>query len=60
MHERQIDRAKAQQQSFDSYVREAATGDSIADQLTKLSNLKDQGVLTNDEFEAQKAKLLSA
>jgi len=60
MHERQIAHAKAQQQSVDSYIREAATGDSIADQLTKLSNLKDQGVLTSDEFEDQKAKLLSS
>jgi len=60
MHERQIDHAKAQQQAVDSYIRETATGGSTADQLTKLSNLKDQGVLTNDEFEAQKAKLLSS
>jgi hypothetical protein len=33
--------------------------ESVADQLTKLADLKDRGVLTDAEFEAQKAKLLS-
>jgi hypothetical protein len=32
---------------------------SIADELLKLKNLKDAGVLTEEEFEAQKKKLLS-
>ena len=32
----------------------------VADQLTKLADLRDRGVLTDDEFEAQKAKLLGA
>jgi hypothetical protein len=32
---------------------------SVADQLTKLADLKDRGVLTDAEFEAQKAKLLA-
>lgn len=31
----------------------------VADQLRKLAELRDQGVLTDDEFVAQKAKLLS-
>lgn len=30
----------------------------LADQLTKLAALRDQGILTEDEFSAQKAKLL--
>jgi hypothetical protein len=29
------------------------------DQLTKLARLKEQGVLTNEEFDTQKRKLLS-
>ena len=33
---------------------------SVADELTKLAALRDSGVLTGDEFEAQKAKLLQA
>jgi hypothetical protein len=32
---------------------------SVADELTKLMKLKDEGVLTQSEFEAQKAKLLA-
>jgi hypothetical protein len=32
----------------------------IADELTKLADLRDRGVLTDAEFEAQKAKLLAA
>ena len=32
---------------------------SVADELAKLGELKKQGLLTNDEFLSQKAKLLS-
>ena len=32
---------------------------SIADEITKLVNLRDSGVLTNDEFTAAKARVLS-
>jgi hypothetical protein len=31
---------------------------SVADELTKLKKLRDDGVLTNEEYEAQKKKLL--
>jgi hypothetical protein len=31
----------------------------VADQLSKLAKLKDQGILTQDEFDAQKKKLLN-
>jgi|TARA_B100001971_G_scaffold190416_1_gene193127 hypothetical protein len=33
---------------------------SMADELKKLSELKDSGILTEAEFEEQKAKLLEA
>jgi hypothetical protein len=35
-------------------------GSSTLDQLRQLGELKDQGVLTDEEFAAQKAKLLAA
>ena len=35
-------------------------GESSADQLHKLADLKEQGVLTDAEFEAQKAKILAS
>jgi hypothetical protein len=38
----------------------AAPGSDLASQLEKLKALKDQGVLTDDEFQKAKAKLLSS
>jgi ABC-type multidrug transport system fused ATPase/permease subunit len=61
MHERQARDAAAQQKAFDAYVRQTAgsSGSSAADELSKLADLRSQGVLTDQEFEAQKAKLLA-
>ena len=38
----------------------ATSGGDVADELTKLADLRDRGVLTDEEFEAQKAKLLAS
>ena len=38
----------------------AAAGPSMLDQLQQLGELKAQGVLTDAEFEAQKAKILAS
>ena len=61
MHERAEQAAQQQQKAFDDYVKQTAgtSGDNSADQLAKLADLKSQGVLTDAEFEAQKAKILS-
>ena len=59
MAKRDMDQAKAQQQEFDSYVRDVAAPTSSADELAKLSDLKAKGVITDAEFQAQKAKLLA-
>jgi ABC-type multidrug transport system fused ATPase/permease subunit len=60
MHERAEQQAARQQKAFDAYVKQTAgsSGDS-ADELAKLADLKSKGVLTDAEFEAQKAKILS-
>ena len=58
MHERQVAAVQAQQQAFDSYVRETA-GTSSADQLAKLADLKASGAITDDEFNQAKAKILA-
>ncbi len=51
-----IEDANAKQKA---YIQEAAgTGVSTADELAKLADLKEKGVITDAEFEAQKAKLL--
>jgi len=60
MHERQLKDAEKSQQAFTEYVQQAAgTGTSTADQLEKLAALRDSGHLTDEEFAAQKAKLLA-
>jgi Short C-terminal domain/Phospholipase_D-nuclease N-terminal len=50
--------ARAQQDRFDSYVREVASSGSTADELTKLAKLRDDGVITAAEFDNEKSKLL--
>ncbi|MGO8826003.1 MAG: SHOCT domain-containing protein [Acidimicrobiales bacterium] len=62
MHERAAQQAADQQKAFDAYVKQAAgtSGDTTADQLSKLAGLKSQGVITDAEFDAQKAKILAS
>ena len=59
MHERAARDAQQQQEAFDSYVKETAGTSSTTDELAKLADLKAKGVLSDAEFEAQKAKLLA-
>ncbi len=62
MHERDIEQAQAQQAAFAAYVKDAAGtggGGGTAEELTKLADLKERGVITDAEFEQQKAKLLT-
>jgi hypothetical protein len=59
MHEHAAKDARAQDAAMTEYVRQAAGTTSTADELTKLAALRDQGVLTEQQFEAQKAKLLA-
>jgi Short C-terminal domain/Phospholipase_D-nuclease N-terminal len=61
MHERAAAQAAQQQKAFDQYVKQTAgtPGDTTADQLSKLADLKSSGVLTDAEFEAQKTKILA-
>ena len=59
MSERDVQRAQQQQDQFNAYVREAAgSGSNSADELSKLADLKAKGVITDAEFEQQKAKVL--
>ncbi len=39
------------------YGGDRGGGPSLADELTKLDRLRDEGVISNEEFEAQKARL---
>jgi len=60
MRDRDVARAQDQQDQMDAYVRQAAgASDGVADELAKLGELKSSGVISDDEFAAQKAKLLA-
>jgi len=60
MHERAADQAAREQKAFDAYVKQTVgSSGSSADELSKLADLKAKGVLSDAEFEAQKAKLLA-
>ena len=59
MHERTAERSKAAEEAAQAYIREAAGVPSPAEELAKLAELQDKGVLSAEEFAAQKAKLLA-
>jgi ABC-type multidrug transport system fused ATPase/permease subunit len=59
MHEHQVRDAQLQEEQLRSYVQEAAGSQSSADQLTKLADLRDRGVITAEEFDREKAKILA-
>ncbi|SOD72471.1 putative oligomerization/nucleic acid binding protein [Jatrophihabitans sp. GAS493] len=61
MHTRDIEAAKSADQAMRSYIQATAatSTSSTAEELHKLADLRDRGVLTAAEFDAQKAKLLA-
>jgi hypothetical protein len=44
---------------MDAYIRESAGASSPVDELTKLSELKDKGAISDAEYQQAKAKLLA-
>ena len=58
MRERSIKQAQAQRREFDDYVRETAGGGS-AGEIAQAKELLDAGAITQQEFEALKAKALA-
>jgi hypothetical protein len=58
MHERDTREAQAADEQFKAYVRDAA-GSGSADELAKLADLRDRGVITEAEFQQGKAKILT-
>ena len=61
MHDRAAQQAQQQDEAFRSYVKQAAADspDSTADQLAKLADLRDRGVITPEDFERGKSKILA-
>jgi len=60
MHQRAQQSTARQDEQFRSYVQEAAGPKSAADELTKLAGLRDHGVITSEEFEREKSKILTS
>ena len=62
MHERAARQAQQQDAEARAYIQQAAASSSAstADQLTKLADLRDRGVISAQEFEREKAKVLAA
>jgi hypothetical protein len=59
MYERDVQQAQANEQAFRAYVQQSAGAPSAADQLERLADLHSRGVLTDEEFAAEKAKVLA-
>lgn len=59
MAERNVHAAQQSQDQFDSYVKQVAVSGGAADQIAKAKELLDAGTITQEEFDAIKAKALS-
>jgi Short C-terminal domain/Phospholipase_D-nuclease N-terminal len=61
MQERSMREAAQQERQFRSYVQDVAGsgGGGAADEIARLADLRNQGVLTEAEFQQAKAKALS-
>jgi len=59
MSRRDAEQAQARDEAFRSYVQQTAGGGGSADALAKLADLRDRGVLSDAEFQQEKAKILT-
>jgi hypothetical protein len=60
MHERAVAQARQQDQQAREYIRETVDSGNPAEQLSKLADLREKGVITEEEFQSQKAKVLAS
>jgi Short C-terminal domain/Phospholipase_D-nuclease N-terminal len=59
MADREAGQAQAQEEEFRTYVRQTAQGNGTADELAKLADLRERGVISEAEFQQGKNKILS-
>jgi high-affinity K+ transport system ATPase subunit B len=59
MAERSARAMAAQERAARAYIQDAAGSTSVADEIKKLADLRTAGVLSDAEYEAQKARLLA-
>jgi hypothetical protein len=61
MHERTARQASQQDEAFRRYVQETeGSSPTSADQLSKLADLRQRGVISADQFEQEKTKVLAS
>lgn len=58
MTDREVRQAQAQDEAFRAYARQTAHETGTADELTKLADLRDRGVISQAEFEQGKERVL--
>ena len=59
MRQRSMKQSQAEQRAFDEYVRDRAGGGGAAAEIAKAKELLDAGTITQEEFEALKARALA-
>ena len=59
MSRRDMESVQAMDEAQRAYIRSAAGSSSTADEIAKLAALRDAGTITEEEYQAQKAKLLA-
>ena len=60
MGQRDVQDAQTRDQQIPpAYVQDAADGQSPAEELAKLADLRDRGIISQSEFDEQKTKILS-
>ncbi|MGN9758200.1 SHOCT domain-containing protein [Streptomyces sp. SD31] len=61
MGRREVAQARAQQDEFKAYIRETATGarPSSVDELARLSEIRERGAITDEEFRRAKELVLA-
>jgi hypothetical protein len=60
MQERNVQQMQAQQQQFDSYVKDVAASSGPAGEIEKAKQLLDSGAISQAEFDSLKAKALGS
>jgi len=60
MSEHARDAAHAQDVAARAYIRETVSASSASDELSRLADLKAQGVITEAEFQQMKSKVVAA
>ncbi len=59
MHGRKLAEERAEQANLDAFVRDVSSSSDPADELIKLNELRSNGVITQEELDRHKAKMLS-